>query len=1279
MRKFPIKRKFLPLFLGLLLLGLLIGVMIPFASSATPAGNKITDLYLLAPYANESVTDNKGNLRFAFSVDSTGYAEYGIVYSNTVESPVVGVDDCQINNYKINGFQNSMDADHPAASGRKWVLFKIGNIWHTEHDTPYYVRAYVKDSSGKYYYSRDVICTTVCRMFGHAHTVPNPTSTTPVTSLTEPGTRVGHCSVCNRDNKTEYVSPSVTTATFTSSSSGTYVKKTNIYTTLLENGAKHFYPHSSNSNKGNDLLIEFSFLWNKSLADLNRAYMGIGRIANSGGGDSANLFYLNFANNVTDMWVPYAGGFEGGTYLNVDYGKEGLVINHPARNQCAFIGEYGWHRIGVRVHEDAWIEKIDNGNNTTTSVVKYRMTAMLYLDGQPISQLSKEYDASEADSNLLFTATVTSNDTLQYTDIPNGRYVYGFRLENKKAKSGKTVEFSYADYSVTCGREFQKKVEFNYPLYNLNANYPAGVYYKPITHETMPSGDFKLPAVDPTTHKMYLPEYGQHPRLLFTEAELPAIRTTFNADTTGRKQHILDLAALYATENDTFTLPSNDTVTWDGHTYQKQDPEVIKYVLSIIEAKAFLYQVQGNEQYALQAIRLIKQFLNDVEDIDDGNKCRVFGEGMFVTALVYDWCYDLLSPSDKATLIKGVQDNLCKPLAANPSTSPWSNEQFRMEVGFPPSGDQLNEGAISDHGCERQILRDYLSFAIAIFDQDRSWYDYVAGRLYQEYVPVRNYLYESDYAPQGISNYLDMRFGSDIWSAWLLKTATGVLPYDNDHMKQVMHTTYAHATDVAYTGGDVGTTIFSMGDDATHDEWQHSSGLARLNAMALSGMISGYLFNDPIPMRWASYSNYADVHAPYYMILRSTNVNQDASRRFEGLSLITYNGGFLGQMIAHDKWNDEASASVFMKIGCRTTSGHDHADSGSFQIWYKGLLAGDAGVYDDYNSEHWANYHQATIAHNSIVLMRGTDTNYTVLQQKQPGETRNFNNGSGSWLQSDYYKTGEVTGHASGYKNGKPAYAYIAGDIADAYSSNDLTRCDRRMLAVFDTDTEDVPLFFFVFDYVVSKNASDKKAFLIHTLAEPTIYDSTNSAILKGGSGKLVVQPILCGSGSATITKVQCNAANDYNVGGTTHPTTAGSYTDGYWGWLQISPDTNEKYTPMLTVMFATSRNNSKSAATHPAHHFSNSKIQGAAIENTVAVFVTQEDPIAESVGFYTTGVPSGNKNYYVSNVAKGTWVVHSSDGTQTLTTTEEEHFLTFTAPTGTIVLEYVGPNIGQN
>ena len=799
--------------------------------------------------------------------------------------------------------------------------------------------------------------------------------------------------------------------------------------------------------------------------------------------------------------------------------------------------------------------------------------------------------------------------------------------------------------------------------------YLEGIYYKTKTHDSMPSGDYDLPPVDSTSGKMLLPEYEQHPRLLFTADQLPAIRTTFNASANAaKKQTILNKAA----SGTSFTIGNSGSHSFTDsgvtYTYLKQDKDDILDVLAIIEAKAFMYQISESDQYGLEAIRMMKDFLSVIEDVDDGNRCRVFGEGMFVAALVYDWCYDLLGPDDRAELIRGVQEKLCKPLVPHPDTRPGHVDQLRMEVNFPPN----LQGAISDHGCERQILRDYLAFSIAIFDQDRSWYDYVAGRIYEEYVPVRNYYYESGYSPQGISTYLDMRFGSDIWSAWLLKTATGVLPYNGENMQKVMHTAYAHVTEY----GDDGVKIFSSGDEESHCEWQESSGMARLKQLATAGMISGYLFNDPTPMRWAAYSDYGYVEAPRYMILKSSGVDSDPARRYDNLALITYNGGFLGQMIAHKAFGNN-KASVFMKIGNRTTSGHDHADAGSFQIYYRGLLAGDAGYYDRYNSQHWANYHQSTIAHNSIVLMRGTDETYTVLQQKRPGETRSFDSGTNPWL-GDTYKTGETTGHAYGYDNGVPTYAYIAGDIADAYDPDVISRLDRRMLTVFDTDRSDVQLYFFVFDYVVSKNANDKKAFLIHTLFDaPTIDEDTNSATIINGQGKLVVQPVHCGSGGATLTAVPCRKANGYNVGGTSYPT-ENNKDDCYWGWLQISPSTNEKYTPMLTVMFVGDKWGSPTAETLPAYHFSNTKVQGAAIGNTIAVFVAQEDPIAESVGFYTTGVPSsGNdeRNYYVSNVAAGNWVVHSSNGTEAVTATEEGHFLTFSAPTGTIVLEYLGAN----
>ena len=430
----------------MLLIGLLIGLTIPLTGLAVPAENKIKDFFLKNP--QESAGADKISLRFAFSTDSKNYAEYGVVYSNTSDLPVVGTDGCTKNEaWKVHSSANSNLEGHYAGSGRYWVETKIGNIWHTQQDEVYYVRAYVKIGD-TYYYGDDVIVTTPNQSVNHKHhTVPSPSSTTPAVSLAEPGTRVGTCSVCGRSNKTEYVNPAITTEHLTSSSSGTLVRKANIYSSMLH-GARHFYPdEATNDGKGNDLLIEFSFLWNPSLANLQSPYMAIGRLANSGGGDDATPFYLNFADNVSGMWVPYAGGFEGGAYNNVVYGPTGVYQQNPARSDCAFIGEHGWHRIGVRIHEDAWIE----GNAPV-----YRMTATLYVDGQAISQLSKIYTSYNV--NLLYTASVVDGE-LQYVDIPDGRTVYGFRLGNKKTNSGTTADFIYAEYSVTCNREFQQDVE----------------------------------------------------------------------------------------------------------------------------------------------------------------------------------------------------------------------------------------------------------------------------------------------------------------------------------------------------------------------------------------------------------------------------------------------------------------------------------------------------------------------------------------------------------------------------------------------------------------------------------------------------------------------------------------------------------------------------------------------------------------------------------------------------------------------------------------------------
>ena len=178
-----------------------------------------------------------------------------------------------------------------------------------------------------------------------------------------------------------YAPTNITRETFTSSSSGTYVKKANIRSSLLSNG-KHFYPHSSNDNKGNDLLIEFSLLWNESMKNLKDGSIAIGRIGNNNGGDAANAFYFNCGDNLPGEWSPYAGSFECGAFRTVEYGPEGTVQQNAAPDQYPYIGEDGWHRIGVVFDMSLVFDpaKQDRRDADPHGVLYYAVSE-LYIDG----------------------------------------------------------------------------------------------------------------------------------------------------------------------------------------------------------------------------------------------------------------------------------------------------------------------------------------------------------------------------------------------------------------------------------------------------------------------------------------------------------------------------------------------------------------------------------------------------------------------------------------------------------------------------------------------------------------------------------------------------------------------------------------------------------------------------------------------------------------------------------------------------------------------------------
>ena len=719
----------------------------------------------------------------------------------------------------------------------------------------------------------------------------------------------------------------------------------------------------------------------------------------------------------------------------------------------------------------------------------------------------------------------------------------------------------------------------------------------------------KMPKKYPSP-KVY-PTVGEHPRLLFNTKNKDLIKRTFENDEK-RRAAVIEYASEFNSGilGDVINHPKSSSLGPRG------DHNLNEEVLECCIYKAFVYQMTSDEEAARDAIRMINEYMTTMKiEGGVGDPERNFGFAMFAAAIVYDWCYDLIPYEEKVKIINTVANVVCAGR--------------NMEVGFPPE----KQNAVCGHGSERQILRDYLSFSLAIFDEEPSWYEFVGGRFFEEYVPVRNEYYKAGMYPQGVSTYIQIRFTSDLWSAWIMKSATGVIPYD-EAMKEILPSLFNRIVD-----GD--STLFMEGDDGLS---QH---INILYGLSFASSISSYLFDDPRTAAWAKHLNYKYSATVYMLILRSTEVDEDTDR-FASLDLIKYNGGFLNEIVMHNGRSKD-SASILMKIGGYTTANHDHGDAGSFQIYYKGILAGDSGVYDSYGTRHHYKYHQATVAHNAMLLYR---------DGKSYGQRGHYEPESLSEWQSDEYKSATLNGVAYGYKDGdrtKPEYAYIAGDVSHQYEEGALERLDRRMLAVLDREGAAIPAYLFVFDRATARLAEDRKAFLLHTKGEPTVDGKTVSATY--GGGRLVLQSIV---GGDDITRIG-GEGNNYNLDGEQLPTRHGE-NDGYWGRVEISPRVGQKTDTLLNVLYATDADND---AVTRATAIQGDGLVGAVIGNIAAVF--SESYKGRECALELTTEGEGDLTYYVSGVKAGAWQISVGDTRITEIATEEGGLLRFTAPSGAV------------
>ncbi len=276
------------------------------------------------------------------------------------------------------------------------------------------------------------------------------------------GSRHGTCTVCKKDVqqvvKFQYVEEA-----WTAEDGGPYNEtKFNFVDEVLKND--HMYPTTEHPD-GQDLLIEYSILWNESMLNLVggdlKPYITV-QISYEAGTNANHLVYWSPVSDNNNADCKYAGGFEFGTLRTSEAGNPYPKMTTPTGTEYGDypnIGgtdqdhpEYGWHRVQFRLHEEVTnLEAVKNGENPT-----YKLTGTLYIDGTVVSILSGDVGVA---MNRPYNVESDNEGGVIYTDIDLDRWVCPLYFNSTLAKDGTTVHVVYTDVSVTIGSDFVQNVQ----------------------------------------------------------------------------------------------------------------------------------------------------------------------------------------------------------------------------------------------------------------------------------------------------------------------------------------------------------------------------------------------------------------------------------------------------------------------------------------------------------------------------------------------------------------------------------------------------------------------------------------------------------------------------------------------------------------------------------------------------------------------------------------------------------------------------------------------------
>ncbi len=632
-----------------------------------------------------------------------------------------------------------------------------------------------------------------------------------------------------------------------------------------------------------------------------------------------------------------------------------------------------------------------------------------------------------------------------------------------------------------------------------------------------------------------------------------------------------------------------------------------------VELKALNYLVTNNKQLAREAITLTLDTLERAEYPNINDISRAIGRLMISGSMVYDWCYDQLTPDEKTRFVQAFV-RLAKML----------------ECGYPP----VKDNSIVGHASEWMIMRDLLSTGIAIYDEYPEMYHVTAKRFFGEHLVARNWFYPAHGYHQGMS-YLNVRFSNDLFALWILDRMGAGNVYHPSQQFVLYDMIYKRRPDgQVMPGGDV------------------NYNRKKPSLYALPSLLAGSYYKD-------EYINHEFLKKPkvdnqckiFEFLWRDTQLG---SRSPNDLPLTRFSGSPFGWMVARTGWDTE-SVIAEMKINEYNFVNHQHNDAGAFQIYYKGPLAIDAGTYQGssggYNSPHNKNFFKRTIAHNSLLVYDpdevfasssygGSDKDNFVANdggQRLPGFNWGPAKDLNEMLQGNF-KTGQILANGFGPDSQTPDYSYLKGDITEAYTAK--VKEVKRSFLFFNLKDANIPAALIVFDKVVSSQAEFKKFWLLHSIEEPEIVG--NQIIIKrtknGDSGMLMNTVLLPELDDADIVPVG-GEGKEFWVFGTNYPNEPRPGDDeanerGAWR-VEISPKLAATENYFLNVMQVCG-NHQKTL--HDIKRIDSDRVVGVQIGDRVATFSKDSNPLDRPFKISVHG--KGTFKFVLTDLQSGNWQV---------------------------------------